>query len=54
MFLALPLDSLDQMSPREELRAIDRNEGPTGQGTSAEGDGRALTQLQVVLISASS
>jgi arsenate reductase len=29
-FLALPLDSLDEMSLREELRAIGRSEGATG------------------------
>jgi arsenate reductase len=31
MFLALPLESLDEMSLREELRAIGRSEGTTGQ-----------------------
>lgn len=31
MFLALPLDSLDEMSLRKELRAIGRSEGATGQ-----------------------
>jgi arsenate reductase len=30
MFLALPLDSLDEMSLREELRAIGRSKGATG------------------------